>query len=85
MLIFHASNDTISLKEIIFLQIRSFRKANWLATQIIYIFLFESSFKMEKLIFFSSKVKITQNFYSNGHIILPTCFALFYVVIFDAV
>ena len=68
-----------------FLQIHSFRKANWLATQIIYFFLFESSFKMEKLIFFSSKVKITENFCSNSHIILPTCFELFYVVIFDAI
>ena len=68
-----------------FLQIHSFRKANWLAGQIIYFFLFESSLKMKKLKFFSSNVKIIENLYSNSHIILPTCFALFYVVIFDAV
>ena len=74
-----------SPKEIIFLQIHSFRKANWLAKQLIYFFLFESSLKMQKFIFFLISSISYIKLHPLSHIILPTCFALFSVLIFVSI
>ena len=65
------------------LQIRSFRKANWLAYQIIKFFLLESRLKMQKMYIFFTEEQFRKK-YSISHIILPTCFAIFYVLIFEA-